>query len=128
MKKKFATAINCMDGRTQEPIIKWIKEYFKVDFVDMITEPGPVAKLSENKQDCSFVKSIVDRVSISTKLHFSKSITIVAHAGCAGNPIEDEQQKKQIIQCVEVVKQWALAFQIVGLWVNADQTIEEIIV
>jgi hypothetical protein len=27
----FATAINCMDGRTQEPIINWAKKEFNVD-------------------------------------------------------------------------------------------------
>ncbi len=27
-----------MDGRVQEPVIKFLKEKYKVDFVDMITE------------------------------------------------------------------------------------------
>jgi len=40
MNKTFATAINCMDGRAQLPVIEWIKEKQPVGFVDMITEPA----------------------------------------------------------------------------------------
>ena len=32
----FATAINCMDGRVQIPVIEYLKKEFKVDYVDMI--------------------------------------------------------------------------------------------
>ena len=46
-KETFATAINCMDGRTQEPIISWAKKAFEVDYVDAITEPGPDKILAE---------------------------------------------------------------------------------
>ena len=37
---KFATAINCIDGRTILPVINYITEKYQVDFVDLITEPG----------------------------------------------------------------------------------------
>ena len=49
MTKKFATAINCMDGRTQQSVIEYMKRTFSVDFVDMITEPGPNKILAEGK-------------------------------------------------------------------------------
>ena len=48
--KKFGTAINCMDGRVQEPVAKFLKEIYGIDFVDTITEPGPVKILSENSR------------------------------------------------------------------------------
>ena len=35
---KFVTAINCMDGRVQVPVIEWLKKEYKADDVDMITE------------------------------------------------------------------------------------------
>ncbi len=44
----FATAINCIDGRIQEPVIKYIQTTYGIDFVDLITEPGPNKILSEN--------------------------------------------------------------------------------
>ena len=37
----FATSIHCMDGRIQEPIIQYIKTKYDVQYVDVITEPGP---------------------------------------------------------------------------------------
>ena len=37
----FCTAINCMDGRVQLPVIRFLQERFKVDYVDVISEPGP---------------------------------------------------------------------------------------
>ena len=46
--KKFATAISCMDGRVQDPISRYIKEKFNVDYVDTITEPGPNKIIAEN--------------------------------------------------------------------------------
>jgi hypothetical protein len=36
---KFATAINCRDGRTQLPVIEWLKKEYGATYVDMITEP-----------------------------------------------------------------------------------------
>ena len=39
---KFATAVNCMEGRTQLPVIAYLKKKFEVDYVDMVTEAGPV--------------------------------------------------------------------------------------
>ena len=56
--KKFATAINCMDGRVQLPVINYLKDQYKIDYVDMITEPGPIKILSELK-DNKLVESII---------------------------------------------------------------------
>lgn len=47
MKKVFGTALNCIDGRTQIPIINWMKENFGLDYVDLITEPGMDKVLSQ---------------------------------------------------------------------------------
>lgn len=60
----FATAINCIDGRTHVPVIDYMRGQFGVDFVDMVTEPGPNKILSENL-DKTTVNSIKDRVRIS---------------------------------------------------------------
>ncbi|KYK20479.1 hypothetical protein AYK25_04770 [Thermoplasmatales archaeon SM1-50] len=46
--KKFITAINCMIGRVQLPIIHWMRKQYAVDYVDMITEPAPIKIFSQN--------------------------------------------------------------------------------
>jgi hypothetical protein len=48
-----------MDGRTQEPIINYMKQGYKVDYVDMINEPGPVKALA-GKDNLDFLKKIAD--------------------------------------------------------------------
>jgi hypothetical protein len=50
-KHKFATALNCMDGRVQITIIEFLKKKFKVDYVDMITEPGIDKILAEGNKE-----------------------------------------------------------------------------
>jgi hypothetical protein len=48
MKKEiFYTAINCMDGRVQMPVINYLAARFGADFVDSVTEAGPVLYLAE---------------------------------------------------------------------------------
>ena len=80
--KKFVTSINCMDGRVQIPIIKWMKEKFNADFVDLITELGPNKILSEQRFGKD-IQSIIKRVEISVKAHASKVIAISGHNDCA---------------------------------------------
>ena len=55
--KTFATAINCMDGRVQLPVTAFLKKKYGVDYVDVITEPGPNGILAANK-DQSIIYSI----------------------------------------------------------------------
>ena len=37
---RFGTAINCIDGRTQEPVLDFMKQMYNIDGVDMVTFPG----------------------------------------------------------------------------------------
>jgi len=37
----FYTAINCMDGRVQLPVITYLQKRFGVEHVDSITAAGP---------------------------------------------------------------------------------------
>ncbi len=57
---RFATCLNCMDGRVQEPVIFWIKENYKVDFVDMITEAGMDGYLSDSGSDISRIQKKIN--------------------------------------------------------------------
>ncbi|MFA5033265.1 MAG: carbonic anhydrase [bacterium] len=117
--KTFATAINCMDGRMQVPVVKWIKSEFPIDFVDMITEPGPNKILAENT-DTHMIESIKKRVGISVHKHHSKLIVITGHYDCAGNPVEEEIQKAQILEAIKVMKLWGFEVEIIGLWVDKN--------
>jgi carbonic anhydrase len=113
----FATAINCMDGRTQIPVIDYVLRKCKVDYVDMITEPGPIRVLAENS-DKSTIESIKRRVAVSTGKHGSVHIVIVGHDDCAGNPVEKATQLKQILESIRTVRLWGFRAEILGLWID----------
>ena len=96
----FCTVINCMDGRTQEPANKYLKDKYQVKFVDVITEPGPngILAIKDNKE---LVSSILSRVDISVNKHGSTRIAIVGHHDCAGNPVPKEQHNKETLKLLE---------------------------
>jgi carbonic anhydrase len=93
--QKFVTAINCMDGRVQLPVIDWMKKHSTADFVDMITEPGPNKILAEDNSN-GLIQSLKKRVEISVFKHASAQIAIIGHFDCAGNPVDKETQLEQI--------------------------------
>ena len=120
----FYTAINCMDGRIQEPVTNYIKDKYDVLFVDMITDAGPVKILSNKKtENLRFIISCID---ISLKKHKSKGIAIVAHYDCAGNPVPDEEQKKLLQKAVSFLMNKYINVSVCGLWVDKNRKVEKI--
>ena len=119
MTKKFATAINCMDGRVQNPVIDYIRDNFGVDYVDMVTEPGPNKILSDGK-NINVLESLKKNVSISVEKHGSQIIIVTGHYDCAGNP-EMDVQKKHLRKAVEVISSWGFPVKkIVALWLDEN--------
>ena len=122
--KNFACAINCMDGRIQDAVKKYMQENYNVDYVDMVTEPGPNKILAENT-DKAVIENIKKRVAVSTGHHGSKAIAIVGHFGCAGNPTEKNEQIVHLKKAEVTLKSLGFTEEIVLLWVNGDWTTVE---
>ncbi len=123
---KFATVINCMDGRTQLPVIEWIIENFDIDYPDIITEAGPIKIIAENTHH-ELIQAIKKRMDISIYKHHSEFIFVVGHYDCAGNPEKKEIQIKQIEKSIKEIKKWNYPVkEIIGLWVNKDWKVEKI--
>ncbi|MFD2923646.1 carbonic anhydrase [Halobacillus naozhouensis] len=119
---KFATAINCMDGRVQQPVFHWMKGKFSVDYIDMITEAGPNKVLLEGTE--REIESIKSRVQVSYEAHGSEVVAIVGHYGCAGNPVPKDELLSQIEKSVEKIKGWELEVKVLGLYVNNNWEVE----
>lgn len=115
---KFATAINCIDGRVQIPVIDHLKNNYKLDYVDMITIPGANKILAENKD--STIEAIKKYLNLSVNVHKSKIAAIVGHYDCAGNPANKETQLNGIIAATKNVASWGLNVDIIGLWVDKN--------
>jgi carbonic anhydrase len=122
--KKFACAINCMDGRVQDAVKNYMKDNYGVDYVDMVTEPGPNKILADNL-DSAVIENIKKRVEISVGHHGSKIIAVVGHFGCAGNPTEKEEQIQHLKKAEVTVKGFGFDAEIVLLWVDGDWTTVE---
>ncbi len=118
----FATTINCMDGRTQEPVAKWIKETFGVDYVDTITVAGPDKVLSQG--NFGIITNIRERVGISRNAHGSELVVIVSHWDCAGNPVSKEEHIKHNQKSIEVIKSWGMPLRILGIWLDENWNVE----
>ncbi|MEK7080364.1 MAG: carbonic anhydrase [Patescibacteria group bacterium] len=125
--KKFACAINCMDGRVQDAVKNYMKENYGADYVDMVTEPGPNKILASPELAEGLVENIKKRVEISVHHHGSKVVAIVGHFGCAGNPTEKNVQIEQLKKCKEKVEAFGFPAEIVLLWVEGDWKTVELI-
>ena len=125
--KKFACAINCMDGRVQDAVKDYMQKNYGVDWVDQVTEPGPNKILADNA-DSAIIENIKKRVEISVHHHGSKVVAIAGHFGCAGNPTEKEEQIGHLKKAEEAVKQFGFPVEIVLLWVDGDWTTVERVV
>ena len=113
----FCTSIHCMDGRIQEPTIRFLKEKYYVDYVDAITEPGPCKILAENR-DQSLVDSIINRVNISVDKHKSELICISGHHDCTGNPVDKEIQIEQVKIAMGFLKSRYSDVEVMGIWID----------
>jgi hypothetical protein len=104
-----------MDGRTQLPVNEYLRSRYNLDFIDTITEPGPVKILAENQAG---VESIKQRVKISVEGHGSKLIALIAHHDCAGNPVSKEIQLQQLEAAIKIIRSWNYDVQCINLWVD----------
>ena len=122
--RKFATSINCVDGRIQLPISNWIKQKYSIDYVDTVTHPGSDKVMSEkNIDDITQIKS---KVLISINAHNSKIIVVSGHHDCASNLSTKEMHLTQIQKSINIVKSWKLPVSVIGLWVNDQWKIEQV--
>jgi hypothetical protein len=125
MNFKFGTAINCIDGRTQEPVIDFMKQKYGIDGVDMVTFPG-VDGVASSLGNFNTIALIRNAVSISIEKHGSRIIAVVGHFDCAGNPGNREHHYAHIGKAVQQVSSWNFDAEIVGLYVNDKWQIEEV--
>lgn len=116
MVKNFGAALNCIDGRTQIPVIEWMKNHFCLDYIDLITEPGMDGVLAHGSPKDN--KEIKDKVIISINAHNSKALAVVGHYDCAANPVSYNEHIRDIAMSVNIAKSWNLPLMIVGLWVD----------
>ena len=121
---RFGTAINCIDGRVQEPVVKWLRERYYLDYVDAITEPGADKVLALGPAE--EVARLREKARISIARHGSSVIAVVGHHECAASPGSREAHLAQIRQALHVVRLWGFATTVEALWVNEMREVEPV--
>ena len=121
----FCTAINCMDGRVQLPVIQYLRHRFDVRYVDSITEAGPTLILAK-RNNAALVQRILERLRISIEKHHSVGVAVVGHHDCAGNPAPPEQQARHTGKAVDYLRQRHEDVEIIGLWVDENWEVHEV--
>ena len=120
----FATAITCIDGRTQAPVSEWVKRNAHADFVDTVTWAGVDGVLTSG--DADIAAHIRDAVEISVETHGSAYVAVAGHYECAAFPGDRERHLAAIRAAVDILSDWGLGVTIVGLWVNDQWEIEAV--
>jgi len=121
----FCTAANCMDGRVQIPVIKYLQDRMGVAYVDMITGDGPVRSLG-GTADPRMKAALLRRIGVSVRAHESRAVAVVAHADCAANQVPDEQQRRELAVAVEEVARAFPAATVLGLWIDERWEVTEV--
>jgi carbonic anhydrase len=119
---KFATAITCIDGRVQQPVVDWMKLHVNVEYVDLVTEPGPDLVLSEGTT--YVIDDIVRKARFSIERHASPVVAVCGHHDCAANGADKEKHVEQIEESVRVLLSYDLGVRVLGLWLSEWNSIE----
>lgn len=124
--RRFATAVTCIDGRVHGPLVEWVKARIGVEFVDLLTQPGPdLALCCKTDVDIAHLRG---HFGISTEAHHPRALVIAGHADCAANPVSDDEHRDQVRRAVRRVSGWAPAgLPVRGAWVDADGRVEEVV-
>ena len=105
--------------------MRFLKERFGVEYVDLITEAGPNRILAEGV-DRAVIENIRSRLEISVVQHGSVGVAIVGHHDCAGNPLGRAEQEEQITAAAACLRTLAGGLPVIGLWVEESWRVHEI--
>ncbi len=119
----FVTSVHCIDGRIQQPIIRFLKDRYTAQYVDCITEVSPCRILSDERNEGA-IDQILEKISISLHYHDSRVIALSGHHDCAGNPSGRAQQIEQLHKGRHLLSVRYPEADIICLWVNQDWHIE----
>ena len=121
---RFALAITCLDGRVQRPVVDYMRRTYGVDYVDLITEPGPEWALTDPAR--AGVQAAIQRnARFSIAGHEAELIAVAAHDDCLGNDADAGTRLAQLRAAQQVVTGWDLGVDVIGLWVHMDGKVEE---
>lgn len=116
---RFALAITCIDGRVQRPVVDYLRRKYGVDYVDLITEPGPERALTDPSR--VRIQAAIERnARFSVQGHDAELVAVTAHDECLGNDADSGTRLSQLSAAQQLVASWKLGVDVVALWVHMD--------
>lgn len=112
-----------MDGRPLTKVADYLTTSFGVRHLDTITSAGTVRHLAE---DTSQTPVLLANLDVSVGRHGSRHIAVVAHHDCAGNPVPDNEQRRQVARATSRIAGIHPEAEIVGIWVNENWIVERV--
>ena len=101
-----------------------MRRMYGVDYVDLITEPGPEWALTDPTR--AGVQAAIQRnARFSVHGHDAELIAVTAHDDCLGNDADSGTRLAQLRDAQQVVTGWDLGVDVIGLWVHMDGRVEE---
>ncbi len=119
MTGSFVAAVLCIDGRFRRCLVEWLTAHFGIDYIDLITEPGPDGLLAQDPEGPR-ASGIRSRLAVSLAAHQPVAIVIAGHDDCAGNPVEPAIHRTQERRAAAVLRGWYEELPVLGLHVDSD--------
>jgi predicted metal-dependent phosphotriesterase family hydrolase len=113
---EFATALSCIDGRIQRPVNDLLIAEFGVTYLDTVTRAGIIKYLTASYDPAT--TAIVADLDASVRAHSSRHLALVAHHDCAGNPVDDDVQLRQLEDAVSHFRRRYQELSVIGVWVD----------
>ena len=66
----------------------------------------------------SLLDSIKKKLLISVEKHHSRNIVVSGHEDCAGNPVENEKHKKDVLKSTEIIKKLVPNIKVIPVFVK----------
>lgn len=121
---RFGAVITCMDGRIQTRTLDQVMTRFGVRYVDNITATGAVKNFDGAVTATG--EGLLDSLTVSKKAHGTNQVALVAHAGCAGNPVADNTQKEQLRRAKAAVAERFPEMEVIALFFDPRIGFEKI--
>ncbi len=121
---RFAAVISCMDGRIQIRTLEQVMTRFGARYVDNITSTGAVQHLDGSVSPTG--EGLLGSLAVSIAAHSTSQVAVVAHTGCAGNPVSDDTQKNQLRSAIGVVSDRFPDLEVIALFFDPSLGFERI--
>ncbi len=117
----FDVVLNCIDGRTQQPLLDWVRAQYGVDYADIVTEPGIDALLALGRPTDR--EAVLDKVCVSRLAHLSCYLVLAGHHDCAANPVPRPVHEEQIHAAVRWLRNALPRFDVAGVYLDETWTV-----